>query len=59
MARKKPAPADQEAIEDTPTKPERIRLRNTRAGNGEIGGIATPLAKDADKWRAIGWVDAD
>jgi len=54
MARKKPAPADPKA-----STPKRVTLKNTRAGNGAIGAIAKPLQKDAAKWRAIGWVDAD
>ena len=67
MARKKTAPADQETIEqdaapETPkavAKPARVRLKNTKASNGTVGAIATPLQKDAAAWRAIGWSDAD
>ena len=40
-------------------KPARVRLKNTRPGNGAVGAIATPLKKDAAAWRAIGWIDAD
>lgn len=48
-APKKPAPKK-------PTAPKRVRLRNTRAGNGMIGAIATPLEKDAAAWLERGWV---
>lgn len=62
MAQTNTAKADQSATKDTATKPataKRVRLKNTKAANGKIGDIATPLQKDAAKWRAIGWVDAD
>jgi len=61
MAKKKTAPAVQEAIE-TPKPapiPKRATLKNTKAGNGAIGAIARPLQKDAAAWRAIGWIDAE
>ena len=54
MARKKTAPAEPKA-----STPNRVTLKNTRAGNGAIGAIAKPLQKDAAAWRAVGWVDAD
>lgn len=64
MARKKTATADQEPMEQdaapkAPAKPKRVKLRNTKAANGQIGAIATPLQKDAAAWRAIGWIDAE
>ncbi len=59
MARKKAAAADQETTTDAPNTPKRVKLRNTKRSNGQIGAIARPLTKDADKWRSIGWVDAD
>ena len=60
MAKKKTAPAVQEAVELTKAAtPKRATLKNTKAGNGAIGAIARPLQKDAAAWRAIGWVDAE
>ena len=60
MAKKKTAPAEQEAVEaPKASTPKRVTLKNTRAGNGAIGAIAKPLQKDAAAWRAVGWVDAE
>ena len=52
--------ADTDAIETpkAPAKPKRVKLRNTKAANGTVGAIATPLEKDAPKWLAAGWVRA-
>ena len=41
-----------------PAKPKRVKLKNTRPGNGEIGGIAMPLEKDVPAWEQRGWVRA-
>lgn len=38
-----------------PSKPKRVKMRNTRADNGEIGGIAQPWEKDVPAWEAAGW----
>lgn len=35
--------------------PERVKMRNTRPGNGQIGAEANPLAKDVATWEANGW----
>jgi hypothetical protein len=62
MARRKTASADQKASTETkptpPTKPKRVKMKNTRPGNGVIGGIASPLEKDVPAWEAQGWIRA-
>lgn len=55
MARNKPA-APLVLSEPEPAAPKRVTLRNTKAGNGTVGGIARPLEKDAAAWLAKGWV---
>lgn len=42
----------------TPAKPKRVKMRNTKPGNGLVGGIAQPFEKDVPNWEARGWVRA-
>lgn len=60
MAYKTAAQADQSVTSHeevaAPAPNKRIKLRNTKRANGQIGGIAKPLAKDVDVWLAKGWV---
>lgn len=58
-AEKPAAKAKKPAAPKRPSKPRRVKLRNTKEGNGAIGATATPLERDADRWLAAGWVRAD
>lgn len=52
-------PKDQKPIKPkAPAKPKRVKMKNTRPGNGAVGGIASPLEKDVPAWEARGWVRA-
>lgn len=53
----KKAPA-KKAAPKAPAEPKRVKMVNTRPGNGLVGGIAQPLAKDVPAWESRGWVRA-
>lgn len=48
--------ADDKPTDKTPKPDEKVKVINHNPGNGEIGGVATPIAADLDAWIAAGWV---
>lgn len=55
----KKLPKVESKVEASGKASKRVKLKNTKPGNGEVGGIAHPLTKDAPTWLAVGWAVVD
>lgn len=59
MSDKKTAKAEPKDEPKAAKAPQRVKMKNTKAQNGIIGAIASPMSADVPAWLAAGWVKAD